>query len=894
LKCCRLTVVISGHEVTQVIIISCIRMDSEIVHEKPCDDTNLPENSPIDYDKGEISEGNESKSDDLHFTRDITESLEVEGRTEVVDAQNTDKIENSEKDACNEDDFASGAAIAMAALAAAASANTSSPSAAAEAARAMAPNLVKAVTSSRNEDVTVVQLSMVRNFLLKRMMSCRKENPEIGDTGNEPRKYLVEKRLAQGENDIFLQCLLLFQSFRTDSSGDAMDKGAEIDNLDDLNLENSSFVENKVLTASEKVRSMLHMAEEAYDAMEALLPPSLPHLEDEASVISPLDSDIYRDERPLFVPDLLPPCTSIQGDATLQFFLACQGGKDVCDNSDSDQPRGEDSVFDSETNDTSEESVDDINNLSSQKSATSIFSSMFSSMTRTSKNTTIHQGNISLAGVFRKRTRQDGVAVERTVETNSRISMDENLNPGEYSVSIDREMLGLTVENVLERTVIRTVLPGGAAKKAGAKVGSLIVRVGNVETKNLTHFETIDELRQSQRPLRLVLRQLAVESLNLAREEMGRLIRGGGFGAFLPQENVEHMESERMLSFKRNQHGKRTKTEAFSQVLHLRWSRDGAAYTSKKEESLVLISEKLVWILSLLVIGLEREASKPPQSISDGPVDSPSKRSCAHIREDFVEASRSVSKVLWDFASYRLLNDIERAPNDTLLAVTGNRQRRVGPPPITAPGRHAGRIRGQDVSKKGKDFHNLLVRVGDVLQRTRTFLADSTSPPAALLRGEVISFLCGVLDIDSDMELSEEQGGSSSTGVNAAPLNDLGSAGSLLKLIILNCSMMRSRECLSLKADAIILDLEEEHRRRFRSIKRPISAIDIHRFHAGNRFLAVVHRLAASRSVSARVTACSLGPILWGHLDFPHQLQVSKFFFFLRFLLFSLLASSAV
>ena len=30
--------------------------------------------------------------------------------------------------------------------------------------------------------------------------------------------------------------------------------------------------------------------------------------------------------------------------------------------------------------------------------------------------------------------------------------------PGEYAVRIEREMLGLTVENVLERTVVRTVL----------------------------------------------------------------------------------------------------------------------------------------------------------------------------------------------------------------------------------------------------------------------------------------------------------------------------------------------------------------------------------------------------------------------------------------------------
>jgi HEAT repeat protein len=80
-------------------------------------------------------------------------------------------------------------------------------------------------------------------------------------------------------------------------------------------------------------------------------------------------------------------------------------------------------------------------------------------------------------------------------------------------------------------------------------------------------------------------------------------------------------------------------------------------------------------------------------------------------------------------------------------------------------------------------------------------------------------------------------------------------------------------------------DLDEELRRRFGSgggqlaqggagSKSSLSIDTIHRLHAGNRFLAVVHRLAASRSVSARITACSLGPVIWGHLDFPHQLQL--------------------
>ena len=132
--------------------------------------------------------------------------------------------------------------------------------------------------------------------------------------------------------------------------------------------------------------------------------------------------------------------------------------------------------------------------------------------------------------MFRKSTRNLKPGVGDNAGKSTKGITQSNHKPGEYSVQIEREMLGLTVENVLERTVVRTVLAGGPAKKAGAKVGSLIVKVGSVETKNLTHFETIDELRQSQRPLQLVLRLISDEALRSAREEMGRLIRGSGFG----------------------------------------------------------------------------------------------------------------------------------------------------------------------------------------------------------------------------------------------------------------------------------------------------------------------------------------------------------------------------
>lgn len=93
-----------------------------------------------------------------------------------------------------------------------------------------------------------------------------------------------------------------------------------------------------------------------------------------------------------------------------------------------------------------------------------------------------------------------------------------------YSLTIPSEMLGLTVENVLERTIIRTVIPHGAASLAGAKIGSLIVSVGSRVCQGLTHFETIDELRQSQRPLKLVLREVSDAVLKEGRNEMVRLI----------------------------------------------------------------------------------------------------------------------------------------------------------------------------------------------------------------------------------------------------------------------------------------------------------------------------------------------------------------------------------
>lgn len=45
----------------------------------------------------------------------------------------------------------------------------------------------------------------------------------------------------------------------------------------------------------------------------------------------------------------------------------------------------------------------------------------------------------------------------------------------------------MTVENVLERTVVRAAAPGGGAEAAGVETGSLLVALDGQSTKVRTH-----------------------------------------------------------------------------------------------------------------------------------------------------------------------------------------------------------------------------------------------------------------------------------------------------------------------------------------------------------------------------------------------------------------------
>ena len=163
------------------------------------------------------------------------------------------------------DDVTSRAAIALAAVAVAANAQHSSPSAAAQAARALAPGIMPGAGMSprRNEDMKVVSLDNVKHFMRMK-------------TSNST----VLQKLAEGENDAFLQHLLLLEFFRVDEepepdvpkspSAGGEDKAESY--LDGTIKETGVFDEELAALAAERVRCILGVIGGAYSSMVGLLP----------------------------------------------------------------------------------------------------------------------------------------------------------------------------------------------------------------------------------------------------------------------------------------------------------------------------------------------------------------------------------------------------------------------------------------------------------------------------------------------------------------------------------------------------------------------------------------------------------------------------------------------
>lgn len=864
-----------------------------------------------------VDSSNFARGGEKEAQEESTSTLETEKTNKKVEIakQLSLKVEKP-KDARSDDDISSRAAVALAAVAAAATANNKSPAEAAREARDLAQTFISQASSSdANVTMTIDRSTgaasvhvegghhttatssapVYSSVLLSAVKSHLRQRAQ--DTGSA-----VADKLYQGDNDCFLQHLLLLEHFRCIDDADG--KEADIAHIPAISSKDQM---KKAAEACERLESVLRRIEGAYDSLVDLLPQDKRR---RASNEAYIDDESDEFETVVVVPDLLPPCISEKGDVTVAFFRACIG-----ELSEQQQQRHSAVMDDHERSVSSPDSVgsarggetslDQPSTISSARALSPPSSpgkggSVFSSMFKRSSAVSSAKG----FNVFRKskRNESDGKSDTTAFESATDFSTaDAGLRPGEFVVKIEREMLGLTVENVLERTIVRTVVVGGPAKKAGAKVGSLIVKVGAVETRNLTHFETIDELRQSNRPLQLIMRQISDDSLRSAREEMGRLIKGSGFGTIMDGNRFASDSSQPTEGGESRPPAIRPliaadlRIDSYTNLVRRRFAEASPQGRNKKEEALARVGEKLVWILTLFVIGLEREAlhlfslannAAPVSSTgelhgSDQTI-SPKRIKTSiylHTAKDCIDAAKSISKVLFEYARKKI------DPQASIRARGGNNGSKGAkapqpPPPlpgrgVRGPKRHIV-VPGVATSDEACFAHDKpLLQIGDVLQRTRTFLADPTSPPAALLRGEVIAFLCDVLDIDTEMELSEEEAVLSTAGLGAGGINDLGSAGSLLKLIVLNCPIMRSPSCeeVSESSESADADVEEEARIRFGPTQK-VSSADLHRLHAGNRFLAVVHRLAASRSTSSRIAACSLGPVLWGHLDFPHQLQL--------------------
>ena len=79
-----------------------------------------------------------------------------------------------------------------------------------------------------------------------------------------------------------------------------------------------------------------------------------------------------------------------------------------------------------------------------------------------------------------------------------------------YAISLPQGPLGLTLENILERTIVVSIKPQGLASQAGVEPYSWLVGINGWSIVHLTHKETLLTLGRASRPL--VLRFLLLTS----------------------------------------------------------------------------------------------------------------------------------------------------------------------------------------------------------------------------------------------------------------------------------------------------------------------------------------------------------------------------------------------
>ncbi|KAL3668002.1 hypothetical protein V7S43_006875 [Phytophthora oleae] len=94
-----------------------------------------------------------------------------------------------------------------------------------------------------------------------------------------------------------------------------------------------------------------------------------------------------------------------------------------------------------------------------------------------------------------------------------------------YAASIPAGPLGLTVENILERTIVVDIKSGGAAERANVKRSSWLVGLNGQQVTGLTHKETLRLIETATRPLQLQLVTVPPDDYKALRRQLSMNIR---------------------------------------------------------------------------------------------------------------------------------------------------------------------------------------------------------------------------------------------------------------------------------------------------------------------------------------------------------------------------------
>lgn len=94
-----------------------------------------------------------------------------------------------------------------------------------------------------------------------------------------------------------------------------------------------------------------------------------------------------------------------------------------------------------------------------------------------------------------------------------------------YAASIPAGPLGLTVENILERTIVVDIKSGGAAERANVKRSSWLVGLNGERVTHLTHKETLRLIETASRPLQLQLVIVPPDEYKALRRQLSMNIR---------------------------------------------------------------------------------------------------------------------------------------------------------------------------------------------------------------------------------------------------------------------------------------------------------------------------------------------------------------------------------